>query len=168
MGQKTRFWYLFICLFIYAIFIEVYTFSWTSHYYRICEIASVELKVLVYRTSIRCVCASNEGSGESMRMRRPTWALSARGCDMHQNLVCWFRWSREKWMYSPNFIGSTLIKMNVVDITVWSCNETPQCPMFFDPLEIMQPTTRHLNGRILHWLGRFGGIFVRPLLYWGV
>ena len=38
------------------------------------------------------ICANSEGSGETARMRRLSWAFAGRLCDKHQNFMGWLIW----------------------------------------------------------------------------
>ena len=61
------------------------------------------------------MCVNSEGSGETVRMRRLTWAFAGRICDKYHNLMSWLKvvwlptsficivYQQYVWDYSNNF-----------------------------------------------------------------
>ena len=62
------------------------------------------------------MCANNEGSGETARLRRLAWVFAVRLCDMYHNLMSWL-----------NYITKVLVKVS----EIWQQNNSWYCFVLF-------------------------------------
>ena len=59
------------------------------------------------------MCANSEGSGETVRMHRLTWAFTGRLCEKYHNLMCWLIYGVLTLISVP-FISTILSKLSPI------------------------------------------------------